>query len=469
MLEVQQSQPTSPTIYLHKVGRDMVKSIHRKEGRAEDQTRGQSVSGTDSQKRPYSTARDRLKSLQVQRLSEPGLHHDGGGLYLQVSATGTKSWVFRYRLHGRVRDMGLGSFADFSLAEARDRARLQRQLVADKMDPLEERNARSRAALAVRALEVSFEQCARDYHEQESVHWRNKKHAAQWINTLRDYAFGKVGNRMVHTVGKAEVLAILSPIWTAKPETASRVRQRIRAVLEWAAAKDLYPNYQHGMWIEVAKVLRQGRPKGVRSHYAACPYAEVWKVLAAAKASGSQEIVKLAFEFTILTSARSGETRGARWSEINWAEKLWVIPGTRMKGKKEHRVRLASRCVEVLEAAKRLTGHTPNIFCHPTTKKEFSDAVFTSLLHKGLGVPHTMHGFRSSFRDWGGETTTHPRELLEVSLAHLPGDQTEHAYWRKDMIERRRTLMEQWAEYASTGQALQRPAESGGPSGVAAD
>ena len=399
-------------------------------------------------KRAYSTDRDRLKALQVKRIEEPGIYHDGGGLYLQVSPAGTKSWLFRYRLHGRMREMGLGSFKDFSLAEARERSRLQRQLVADKIDPIEQRDARSQVAKAVAAQEISFEECARNYHKQEAVHWKNPKHAAQWINTLRDYAFDKIGKLKVHSVGKTEILAVLTPIWKTKPETASRVRQRMRAVLEWAAAKDLYPNYPHGIWDQIAKALGKNKKDGERAHHAACPYAEVSKLVAAVRASNSQDIVKLAFEFTILTAARSGDTRGAQWSEIKWDDRMWVIPGSRMKAKKEHRVPLTGRCLEILREAQELTKRSPLIFCHPNTKKPFSDAIFTSLLHKGLDVPYTMHGFRSSFRDWGSEKTNHPRELLEVSLAHLPGDQTEHAYWRGDMIERRMALMEDWAGFA---------------------
>lgn len=400
------------------------------------------------ERRSYSTARNRLTALQVQRLAEPGLHHDGAGLYLQISATGTKSWVYRYRLHGKLRDMGLGSYADFTLAEARERARTQRQLVADKIDPIEHRRTRTQEAKAAQALTKTFEDCAREYHEQEQRHWKNVKHRAQWINTLRDYAFPKYGRREIRTIGKSEVLEMLKPLWKSKPETASRVKQRIKTVLEWAAASDLYPDYKHGMWAEVDKVLGKRRVEGATKHHLAAPYSEVAGVIQRVRNSASQEIVKLAFEFTVLTAARSGETRGAEWSEVKWDDRLWVIPASRMKAKKEHRVPLTARCIEILKAAHALTGKADLVFCSPTTKKPFSDAVFTSLLHKGLGLKYTMHGFRSSFRDWGGEKTTNARELLEVSLAHLPGDQTEQAYWRGDMIERRRQLMEEWCSFA---------------------
>jgi integrase len=415
-------------------------------------------STTKQPKREYSSARDRLKSLTVSRIVEPGVYHDGGGLYLQVSLNGTKSWFFRYRLHGRVRDMGLGSFLDFSLAEARERARLQRQLVADKIDPIDKRDATALQERAKVATQITFEECAHQYHGKKKGGWKNPKHRAQWINTLTTYAFPTIGKSKVHTIRKANILAVLNPIWNEKPETASRVRQRIKTVLDWAAAMDFYPDYPHGMWVEIGKALVQNADDSVKKHHAACPYAEVSQVIAAVRSSNSKDIVKLAFEFTVLTAARSGESRGTLWSEIDWTEKLWKIPDSRMKAKKEHRVPLSNRCVEILKEAQKLTGSAKLVFCHSETKKPYSDAVFTSLIRKGLGLPHTMHGFRSSFRDWGGEKTEHARELLEVSLAHLTGDQTESAYWRGDVIERRRALMEDWAKYATTVNPVAIPA-----------
>jgi integrase len=346
--------------------------------------------------------------------------------------------------------MGIGSIRDFSLREARERANEFRQKVADKIDPIEERDARAKALAEQRATEITFKECAERYHAKEATNWKNVKHAAQWINTLRTYAFPMIGNRRVHTVGKSEVLAVLEPIWNEKPETASRVRQRINAVLDWAAATDLNPGYSSGMWAQIDKSLGKNKAERIKTHHAACPYREVGAVLHAVRASQSTDIVKLAFEFTVLTAARSGETRGARWSEVNLRDRLWVIPASRMKAEKEHRVPLSDRCVELLGQAKELTGARDLIFCNATTAKPFSDAVFTSLIHKGLGLPYTMHGFRSSFRDWGGEKTNHARELLEISLAHLQGDSTEQAYSRGDALEKRLPLMQDWAIYATT-------------------
>lgn len=410
-------------------------------------------------KRAYDTSRNRLSSLQVKRLAEPGLHHDGGGLYLQVSPSKSrlaedgaelnKSWVFRYRLQGKLRSMGIGSLRDFSLAEARERATKYRQLVADKIDPIEERNERSQALAVARASEISFSQCAEEYHKQESVHWKNPKHAAQWINTLKTYAFPKLGNRKIQNVGKAEVLSVLEPIWRTKPETASRVKQRIQSVLVWSAAKDYYPNYPHGMWDQIEKSLGKARI-GEKKHFRACPFRQVGNVIRQVRDCNSAEIVKLAFEFTILNASRSGESRLMEKSEFSRADKVWAIPATRMKAQKEHRVPLCARSVEILDAAIALTGEHPLMFCNPVTGKAYSDAVFTSLLHKGLGLDYTMHGFRSSFRDWGAEQTSHPRELLEVALAHLPGDSTETAYWRSDMLVKRRAIMEDWAGFLET-------------------
>ena len=401
-------------------------------------------------RQPYSTERERLKALHVGRIAEPGLYHDGGGLYLKVGPTGTKFWMFKYRLHNRVREMGLGSFNDFSLAEARERARNQRQLLADKLDPIDERDARNKQTKAQLAQEISFEVCSRAYHTQESGHWKNAKHRAQWINTLRDYAFPKLGRQKIHTITRDEIVEVLKPIWKVKPETASRVRQRMRTVFEWAAANGHISSYEHGMWDLISAALGRLRPDGARSHHAACPYRDVATLIHAVRSTSSQDIVKLAFEFTILTAARSGETRGAVWAEIDWEHSLWVIPDARMKAKKEHRVPLTGRCIEILREAKKLTGHTTLIFCHPKSEKAFSDAIFTSLLHKGLEVAYTMHGFRSSFRDWGAEKTENARELLEVALAHIPAGKTEQAYWRGDMIERRLALMEEWSTYATT-------------------
>ena len=400
-------------------------------------------------KRAYSTGRDRLKALEVKWIEEPGIYHDGGGLYLQVSPAGTKSWLFRYRLHDRMREMGLGSFKDFSLAEARERARVQRQLVADKIDPIEQRDARSQVAKAVAAQEISFEECARDYHKQEAVHWKNPKHRDQWINTLDTYAFPKLGKRKIHTIVQADFVTVLQPIWQRKAETASRVFQRLRSVLVWAAAKKLYPVHPRDMCDLVLTELGDRRGQRKKEHHLAAPYEEVSEILGKVRISDSQKIVKLAFEFTVLTAARSGETRGATWSEIDFDDQTWVIPATRMKAGKEHRVPLSTQCLELLHQAQELTSHLELIFCHPKTEKQFSDAIFTSMLHKGLKLPYTMHGFRSSFRDWGGEVSQHRRELLEISLAHDLGNKVEEAYRRGDMLDKRRPLMEDWARFAA--------------------
>jgi integrase len=421
------------------------------------------VTSAASKQRTYSTARDRLTPLGIKRLSTPGLYHDGGGLYLQVSlpkrkasgATGpevNRSWVFRYRLQGKLRSMGIGSFHDVSLSEAREQIRKLRQIVSDKRDPMDERDGRARELALQRATEISFQECAEEYHRREAPKWKNAKHSAQWINTLTTYAFPKLGKMKVHNIGKSEVLAVLSPIWEIKPETASRVKQRMRAVLEWAASMDRYPNYNHGMWDVLNTGLGKGRTEDrKRKNHAACPIDQVTALIEALHRCESQPIVKLAFEFTVLTAARSGETRLMPWSEYTENDSLWKIPSERMKAKKEHRVPLSARCVEILTEAKEITGNKELVFCHPKTGKAFSDAVFTSLLHKGLDQPFTMHGFRSTFRDWGAEHTDHQRELLEVALAHLPGDQTEQAYWRSDMVQKRRKLMDDWARFVQFG------------------
>lgn len=403
--------------------------------------------------RQYRTDRNRLSPLFVKRVSEPGLYHDGGGLYLQVTenrskdgaeAGPNKSWVFRFRLQGRLRSMGIGSTKDFSLADARERATKSRQLVADKIDPIEERNERASALAESQSREITFEKCARTYHEREAPMWKNPKHAQQWINTLDTYAFPAFGNKRVGQVRKSDILKALEPIWRKKPETARRVKQRIQTVLTWAAAKDYYPGYDHGMWAQIATDLGKAGDKA--KHHAACPYRLVGEVIQKVKDSDSADIVKLAFEFAVLNASRSGEVRFMPWSEIA-TDDIWTIPGERMKAGKEHRVPLSTRSRAILNEAKKITGHHVLVFCHPETGKPFSDAVFTSLLRKGVKQPYTMHGFRSSFRDWGSEATAHPRELLEVSLAHLAKGSTEAAYWRSDVIEKRSFILSDWATF----------------------
>ncbi|PZQ78241.1 Prophage integrase IntA [Xylophilus ampelinus] len=407
----------------------------------------------------------------------PGYYLDGAGLYLQVSKSGSRSWIFRYTLHGKTREMGLGSLDTFGLAQARERAQRARQLLADGIDPIDQRNGERKAAFAHRAAErarlKTFESCAREYHAASADEWKNAKHAAQWINTLTQYVFPKFGRLPVDEVGKAEIVAVLTPLWKSKAETASRLFQRIRTVINFAAARDYTTGKDAEFWEQVKMALGPNERARKVEHHISCPYPLVGAVLKEVAISPSSPIVRLALEFTVLTAARSGETRGALWTEIDWDTRCWNIPEERMKAGRRHSVPLSARAVQVLQEAKKL--HDAGIVASelglifPNTKGlPLSDMVFTQLLRR-LQLEYTMHGFRASFRTWGSEQTRYEHEMLEFALAHTVGDQTVRAYMRTDMLEKRRQLMDDWAAFIAANSSGDPPriAEKTGKSGAA--
>lgn len=389
----------------------------------------------------------RLSAVGVNAKKTPGYYADGDGLYLQVTASGAKSWVLRFMLNKRAREMGLGSTSDHSLAEARERAKKYRQLLSEGIDPIEHRKAEREKTLMATAQRKTFEECAREYHKLHANGWKNIKHADQWINTLTAYAFPEFGRKDVSSVNKADILRVLEPIWTTKPETASRVRQRIRAVLDWAAARDYRHGHDPHIWDQVAQALPKTKDIKKSQHFAACPYTGIYDALLSIKNSNAGPTVKHAFEFIILTAARSGEVRGAKWSEIDFEGKRWIIPAERMKAKKEHRIPLSPRAIEILKAQQ---GNGSELIFASDKGKQYSDMTFTMALRR-LGHDFTVHGFRSTFRDWAAEQTAFPREVCEAALAHVSAkDATEAAYFRSDLFEKRRQLMEAWADYCAT-------------------
>lgn len=377
------------------------------------------------------------------RKAGPGLHSDGEirGLYLRVSDAGSRGWLLRYMIAGRRRDMWLGSTSDHTLAEAREAARAARKLIRAKVDPLEQRARDKAAARQLDGLRKwTFERAARAVHETLAPGWKNPKHAEQWINTLTVYAFRAIGAKPVGEVGVAEVLEVLRPIWTDKPETARRVRQRLDAVMRWAVAH----GYATSNPVAPASELLPKQRAEV-AHHAAMPYQDVpafMARLAALAASPS----RLALEFVILTAARSGEVRGATWSEIDIDSAVWAVPAERMKGGRPHRVPLARQALAVLAAARAAWGSDPEAPIFPGREgRPLSDMALTQLV-RGMGVDVTVHGFRSSFRDWCAETGVQ-RELAERALAHAVKDATEAAYHRTDQVEQRRPVMGQWCAY----------------------
>ncbi|MDR7039168.1 integrase [Methylobacterium sp. BE186] len=375
-----------------------------------------------------------LTNVQVRALKVPGRYADGNGLYLVVEPSGSKRWLLRTVVQGRRRDIGLGGAALVTIAEAREKALSYRKLARDGGDPLAER---SRAQVAV----PTFAEAAEQVHAEHKASWKNAKHAAQWVTTLRTYANPHLGAKRIDQIDSPDVLRVLSPIWLTKPETARRVRQRIKTVLDWAKAAG------HRSGDNPVEGVTKGLPKqGERDeHHAALPYASVPEFVAKLRASGQGELARLAFEFLILTAARTSEVLGATWAEIDETEALWTVPAARMKAGREHRVPLSGRAVEVLLRAKAIAGEGALIF-PGRSGKPLSNMVFLMALRR-MEMPITAHGFRSSFRDWAAERTNLPREVAEMALAHAVESRVEAAYRRGDLLQKRRELMQMWTDY----------------------
>ncbi len=365
----------------------------------------------------------------------PGMHNDGGGLYLHVSATGAKSWILRTRVHGKRTDIGLGSASLVPLAKARTRAVELRAIARAGGDPLAEKRKA--------AGTPSFEEAARQvWEEQIAPAARNEKHKAQWLNTLRDYAFPRIGARKVDAVQSADILAVLQPIWLEKPETARRVRQRLRTVFDWAIAAQHRADANPLVGIEKALPRQSDRAR----HHGALPHAELPALMERLEAAGG--VGAMALRFCILTAARSGEVRDATWEEIDLHRAVWTVPAERMKGAREHRVPLSAAAMAVLEEARGLDGSL--VFPGSRPGRPMSDMTLAAVL-KRLGVTATVHGFRSTFRDWAWERTSVPREIAELCLAHQVGSAVERAYARSDLFDKRRDLLDRWAQFAAGG------------------
>ena len=389
----------------------------------------------------------KLTSLSVRQARRRGLYGDGGGLFLQVSESGAKSWVFRFKKADRLRVMGLGPAHTITLAEARDRARECRKLRLDGIDPIEARRAERAQAKLDAAKAVTFAECADAYITAHKAGWRNPKHAAQWPATLATYVNPTFGERPVQAIDTALVTRVMEPIWTKKPETASRVRGRIESILDWATARGYRQGENPARWRGHLENLFPRRSKVRRvEHHAALPYSELSAFMLALRQQ--EGVAARALEFTILTAARTGEVIGARWGEINIAERLWSVPAERMKAGREHRVPLCGKALEIVEEMRAIGGN----FIFPGGKrgKPLSNMAMTMLLRRMGHGDQTVHGFRSTFRDWAAERTNFPAEVAEMALAHAVTDKVEAAYRRGDLFEKRRALAEAWAKFCAT-------------------
>lgn len=377
--------------------------------------------------------RFKIKASQIGKAKKPGMLNDGGGLYLSTSKTLTQSWIYRYRKHGKLRDVGLGSTQDVTLAEARDLADLARKAVKAGRDP--------KVAIKSQGGPMTFEKAAEAYIAAHSPSWRNAKHKSQWENTLETYAYPHIGDLGVDQIETDHILAVLTPIWYDKTETASRVRMRIENILAWAKAKGYREGFNPAIWGGHLNQLLPAREKvQARKHFSAIPYDELpglYKVLTESKSLGGK-----ALRFTILTACRTNEVMGAQWDEITGD--LWTIPAERMKAGREHRVPLSPAAAAVLDELEEQTK-----FVFPGgTDGHISNMTMAKLLkskHPGI----TVHGMRSTFRDWAAEQTNHQNHIAEMALAHKVSNAVEAAYRRGDLLAKRRELMNDWADFVT--------------------
>ena len=407
---------------------------------------------------------EKLSALGVSKMAKPGYYGDGAGLYLQVSKAITKSWIFRFTFSGKQREMGLGPLHTVSLAEARAKAKDCRSLLLDGVDPLDARNSTKLAAALERAKMITFDQCAAAYIAAHRGAWKNSKHASQWVNTLATFATPLIGALPVAAVDTALVVKVLSPIWQTKTETATRLRGRIESILDWATVSKYRVGENPARWRGHLENLLADPGKVAKVvHHPALPWQDLPSFMT--ELQSREGIAARAVAFAILTATRSGEVRGAAWPEIDLDAALWTIPAERMKAGREHRVPLSTSALALLRAIPR-----DDVFVFPGRRAGamLSDMSLTAVLRRMERDEITVHGFRSTFRDWCSESVANsfPREVCEHALAHSLPDKVEAAYRRGDLLEKRVMLMQAWADYCESKLGPDAPA--GAPSGVGA-
>lgn len=386
-----------------------------------------------------------LSPLAVGRLKAPGMHAVGGvaGLYMHISDNGARSWILRATVGSKRRDMGLGGFPDVTLAGAYDKAREARAKINQGEDPILVRKQAQSALIASQAAEVTFSKCATAYIDAHGDTWRNAKHRGQWTNSLETYAAPFIGKMLVADVTHTHILQILEPIWKTKTETATRVRGRIESVLDWATVRGYRKGDNPARWKgHLDKLLAAPGKITKVVHHTALPIDAMGAFMADLRKRDA--LAARALEFGILTAARSGEVRGMTWAELDLNAGVWTVPADRMKAHKEHRVPLSESAIRILNA----TSHQEGIgLVFPAPRGGLlSDMALTALLRR-MEVPAVPHGFRSTFRDWAAERTNYPRDLAEQALAHTLESKVEAAYLRSDVLEKRRAMMESWAQF----------------------
>ena len=391
-----------------------------------------------------------LGALAVKQIEAPGAHYVGGvqGLMLQVTAGAGRSWLLRAVIGGKRREMGLGSYPAVSLAQARVKASEAREMIRQGVDPVDRQRAIQSTLRAAVLSALTFEQCAASYITAQQAGWKNAKHAQQWGNTLAQHAYPVIGALSVQDIGLPQVLAVLEPIWRTKTETASRLRGRIELVLDWATARDYRVGLNPARWRgHLDKMLPKPGKVAKVEHHPALPAAGMGAFMVRLRAADG--LGARALEFAILTAARSGEVRGALWSEIDRNTKVWVIPADRIKAGKEHRVPLSEAALALLDALPRIAD---NDLVFPAARGgPLSDMTLSAVLRR-MALDAVPHGFRSTFRDWASELTSYPRDVAEMALAHTIGDKVEAAYRRGDLFEKRRLMMADWAKFCATSE-----------------
>lgn len=411
----------------------------------------------------------RLSAAAVSKAKVAGMYADGGGLYLQASDDGrggvTKSWIYRFTLNGRTREMGLGPLHTVGLSDARRKALECRRLRLEGIDPIEARHLQRRKAQLEAVSSITFKECAQAYIRAHKAGWRNAKHAAQWTATLEDYAYPILGKLSVQSIDAASVMKVIEPIWANKTETASRIRGRIEAIIDWATARGFRKGENPARWRGHLENLLPKRAMVRRvEHHPALPYADIGVFVA--KVRHQEGVSAAALEFAILTATRTAEVIGARWSEIDLAEKFWTIPADRIKTGREHRIPLSKPALAIL---RRINEIRNGDFVFPGAKRgePLSSMALLMLLRRMKRSDLTVHGFRSTFRDWAAERTNFPREVAEMALAHAVSDKVEAAYRRGDLFQLRRQLMDAWARQCESNRTGANVVPMHGASGKA--
>lgn len=388
-----------------------------------------------------------LSALKIRQNLKPGMYADGLGLYLRVGSGNSKHWVFRYRIKGKLRDMGLGPLHTVSLAEARDKAQVCRVIRLKGLDPLEERSKEQQAKAIEAAVTITFEKCAETYIATHRDGWKNGKHAEQWTATLQTYVYPIFKDRPVAEIDDALVLKVLQPIWKEKTETASRVRGRIERILDWARVMKYRTGDNPARWRGHLDHLLPKRSRVTAIvHHAALPIDETPAFIQVLQRE--ETVVARAFEFCILTATRTNETMGMRWSEYDERAQLWTVPGARMKAGRDHRIPLAERSLQILAEMQDIRiGDF--VFPGGVQERPLSSMAFLMLLRRLGRNDITAHGFRSTFRDWAAERTDFTNEVVEMALAHTISNKVEAAYRRGDLFDKRRQLAAGWASFCA--------------------